>query len=209
MKTEPTTQHDPAPRASGHRDQPEAATAQRFARLLAKPPQTGPIDPRVKPLATGRATVSGKPARKTHEGQDSLADALGIPAPVRADPKPSSDAAPGVTAAAPRETPAPTALPASPAGGSADAAAFSAMVDRVHAGTGNSAETQLTLSDSRWIAQSAQIVAAPDGGGIALTLEMRNGDRQDQAATHELRRRLAARGIAVSSIATMSAGTIR
>jgi hypothetical protein len=193
----------PAPDAKGE-------AARKFAGLLAG--KDGKTEPKGQQVLAGREQPKGKTAAlaEQQDEPDALAgvDVALARAPASpAKPKPQQPLV-REDAASPQpvgERPATIAAPqATAAADPADAAAFAQALDRIHAETRASSETQLTLPEGRWVAQGARIAAAPDGAGVSLSLDLRQGEQHDQAATRELRRRLEARGIRVASIEARS-----
>lgn len=182
--------------------------AQRFAGLIGRGDAKGAPG---KPLPQ-----AGQTGPMPGKAKDSLLDLMYGEAPELAGelgaaasaPVPKQDTQPlarddASSAIAPTgERPAASVAPTAPtaAADPTDSAAFAQAMDRVHADQRASSETQLLLPEGRWAAQGARIAAAPDGAGVSLSLDLRQGEQHDQAATRELRRRLEARGIRVASI---------
>lgn len=183
---------------------PKGEAARKFAGVMAS--KGGDKEPRlVRGPVAERGEPKGKaasPKREREEGDTAALSAEVASATPKREAPARHTREDGATIRPAGERPATVAAPPQSSAGAdpAATAAFAQALDRVHADTRASSETQLTMSDGRWAAQAARIVAAPDGGGVSLTLDLNQGEQHDQAATRELRRRLEARGIRVASI---------
>lgn len=81
-----------------------------------------------------------------------------------------------------------------------DAARFAAIFDRIAAPNGASSETLLTMPQSQWLAQNAQIVQSVRGE-LSLSLRLnQNAADQSEEDLRALRRRLEARGLNVRQV---------
>jgi hypothetical protein len=179
----------PAPVPSDNVRRPPEEAAQRFRELLddAVGNDDESSDQQADaPLAEGaaRSAVTGQPVMAA--ALDDSTDGLDI----------------GAFGAAPRsadrgDTQAEQAQQSTSA---TDAARFAAIFDRIAAPNGASSETLLTMPQSQWLAQNAQIVQSVRGE-LSLSLRLnQNAAGQSEEDLRALRRRLEARGLNVRQV---------